>query len=359
MKVLAIVPYLKDTAPGQRFRIEQWKPLLEKNGISISYASFEDNFLKAVLYQHGKVLEKASLVVRAFGRRWALLKEIKSYDLIYLYRAAALIGPAWIERSIANKGVPIVYDFDDAIFKLHTSLSNHLFGFLKFPGKTAEICSLSKHVIVGNSYLENFVLQHNPNVTVIPTTIDTERHKVRSFPINARKLVIGWTGSHTTLPYLNVLRNVLPELSRRCQFSFHVIGVSAYQIPAVQIISQPWRLESEIQDLHKFDIGVMPMPDDEWSRGKCGLKVLQYMALGIPAVCSPVGVNTEIVQDGQNGFLARDSSEWLEKLALLLNDGNLRIRLGKAGRETVEKFYSAQVWMPKIKEIFESVAGKS
>lgn len=356
MKVLAVVPYLYDTSPGQRFRIEQWEPILRAWGIEITYAPFESEALGKILYQKGHVPAKLRAVISNLNRRRQEVKSAADYDLVYVFREAALLGPPWFERQIAESGVPIVFDFDDAVFVRYKSPANGYLSYLKFPGKTAEICRLAAHVMAGNEFLADYARAYNQNVTVVPTTIDTQAYQVVEKPSDPPSITIGWSGSYSTVQHLDTIRDVLQELARSEKFRLRVIGASHYDLPGVDVAAVPWRSETEIEDLGTIDIGMMPLPDERWTRGKCGLKALQYMALGIPTICSPVGVNSTIIQDGQNGLLARDPSEWVAKLKLLLHSPELRRELGQKGRQTVERGYSAKVIAPKVLEIFRSVS---
>lgn len=231
---------------------------------------------------------------------------------------------------------------------------------MKCFGKAATICRLSAQVIVGNRYLAGYARRHNENVTVVPSTIDTgiyaPRHDGRD---DGRVVSIGWTGSHSTVQHLDTLRGALTRLKQHCEFRLRVIGAPSYRLDGVETIAQPWCAESEVRDLHNFDIGIMPLPDDNWNRGKCGMKLLQYMGAGVPAVGSPVGMNAEIIRDGVNGFLASTEEEWVEKLSALVRDHRLRRSLGEVGRQTVEERYSTRVWAPKVGEILESAAASA
>jgi glycosyltransferase involved in cell wall biosynthesis len=250
----------------------------------------------------------------------------------------------------------MIFDFDDAVFVSYKSPSNGYLSYLKFPGKTATICRLSAHIMAGNPYLAEYARQYNPqNVTVIPTTIDTDKyHYLENKPTNDIP-VIGWSGSHSTVQHLDTLRETLQDLAKQARFRLRVIGTPNYKIEGVDVEAMPWRSETETKDLEPIDIGVMPLPDDQWSKGKCGLKALQYMALGVPTMCSPVGVNSDIIQDGANGFLASTKEEWVEKLKRLIDSAELRRALGSAGRRTVEEKYSARVQAPRVFEILTSV----
>lgn len=355
MRVLALMPAIYDTSPSQRYRLEQWEPLLRERGVEITYEPFEDEELHALLYQPGMLRQKLRLVTGGLSRRHALIRRVRDYDLVYILREAALLGPPVFEKLIHQRRVPIVFDFDDAIFVSYRSPSNGYFSYLKFASKTKTICRIASHVMVGNPYLAQYARQVNDRVTVIPTTIDTEKYQVTPPKNPSGPPVIGWTGSHSTVQHLDTLRGALKKLAQRESFRLRVIGTPAYECPPVDVEAIRWRAETEVKDLSVIDIGVMPLPDDRWSKGKCGLKALQFMAAGIPTVCSPVGVNTDIIQDDQNGFIAGTEDQWVEKLTQLLRSHELRQRLGQAGRETVERKYSAITQTPRVYEIFKSV----
>jgi glycosyltransferase involved in cell wall biosynthesis len=353
MRVLAIVPSLYDTSPGQRYRLEQWEPLLNRNGVEIEYAPFETEELRSVLYSAGNFGAKLAAVAKGVSKRAEEIRNLEGFDLVYVFREAALLGPAWFEYKIARKGKPMVFDFDDAVFVPYRSPSNGYLSYLKFPGKTASICRRSAHVMAGNQFLADYALKFNDKVTIIPTTIDTEKYLVRE---KAEKdvLTIGWSGSHSTAQHLDTARSVLQKLAKSEKFKLRVIGLPKYELDGVDVEAMPWRSETEVEDLSAIDIGIMPLPDDKWSKGKCGLKALQYMALGIPTICSPVGVNSKIISDGENGFIADGEVEWTDKLTLLLHSPELRRELGIRGRKTVEEEYSAKAQAPRVLEVFES-----
>ena len=356
MRVLAIVPSVYDTSPGQRFRLEQWEPLLRERGVEITYAPFENDELHSVLYQTGKMPQKLAQVMKAFARRWASINSASDYDLCYIFREAALLGPPIFERLLAKKRIPVVFDFDDAIFVSYRSPSNGYLSYLKFAGKAKTICRISSHVMAGNPYLAEYASQYNQNVTVIPTTIDTEKYPALNRSNSSSAVpVIGWTGSFSTVQHLDTLRGALRKLARTDHFRLRVIGTPQYELKGVEVEAMPWRSETEIDDLQPIDIGIMPLPDDAWSKGKCGLKALQFMALGIPVVCSPIGVNTVIVQDGENGFIAATEEEWIQKLRQLLQSAQLRNRLGQSGRAAVAQTYSARAQAPRVYEIFRGL----
>lgn len=354
MRILAIVQSVYDTNPSQRYRIEQWEPLLGERGVGITYKPFESDALHEVLYKPGRMPEKMKLVAEALVRRTRDVRGARGFDLVYVLREAALLGPPVFERWLAQTGVPFVFDFDDAVFERYVSPSNGYLSYLKFPGKTRAICRMAAHVMAGNDYLADYAREVNERVTLIPTTVDTEKYTVEPRAPNDVP-IIGWSGSHSTATHLSTIKGALRRLAERERFRLRVVGAPDFQMEGVEVEAMPWRSATEVEDLRPFDVGVMPLPDDKWSRGKCGMKALQYMGLAIPAVCSPVGVNSEIIRDGENGLLAASDDEWVEKLSMLLRSAGERARLGRAGRETIEARYSAAVQAPRVYEVFESV----
>ena len=211
MRVLALMPSIYDTSPGQRYRLEQWEPLLRERGVDITYEPFESHELHASIYQPGQMAQKLKLVSQAVRRRLSLLRKIKDYDAVYIFREAALLGPPVFERLVYQSGVPYVFDFDDAIFVSYKSPSNGYLSYLKFAGKAKTSCRLAAHVMVGNSYLAEYARQVNDNVTIIPTTIDTEKYASLSYDNAPGPIVIGWTGSYSTVQHLDTLRETLKE----------------------------------------------------------------------------------------------------------------------------------------------------
>ena len=304
--------------------------------------SFWDDVAWTVLYRPGHSLAKARGLVKGFWRRATALFRLHRYDFVFIHREASPIGPPVLEWLIAKAfRKKIIYDFDDAIWLPNTSAANRVAKWLKWHRKVGSVCRWSHRVSCGNAYLADYARAFNPSVIINPTTIDTEQLHNRVEASNDR-LVVGWTGTHSTLQYLEPLIPILLNLERSFDFEFWVISNQAPKLPLRGFRFLPWRRTSEVADLSHFDIGVMPLADDAWGRGKCGFKALQYMALGISAVISPVGVNAEIVEDGLDGFLCRTPDEWEKTITQLLNNEALRVRAGKAARQKVVRRYSVQ-----------------
>lgn len=358
LSLCAWVPYPLDSVPSQRFRIEQWKPYLESDGISVDLQPFADPELLRVLHQPGHLPAKAFRMLTAFAGRALEAVRLGGYDAVLVHRAASLAGPAFLERLAALRR-PLIFDFDDAIYRLHSSVANRWTSRLKFPGKTATLCRISRRVVVGNEYLGDYARQFNRNVTVIPTSIDTDAYRPETRALSERPLVLGWSGSSTSQTYLEMFVPVLRQLLDGLSLELVIVSDREPILPGVRYRWVPWSRAREAADLAEFDIGIMPMPDDAWARGKCSLKALQYMGMGVPAVCSAVGSNVDVVQHGHNGFLATTPEEWVASISALTRDPALRRRIGEAGRRTVEDRYSMRAAAALFADVVRGAASKS
>lgn len=292
------------------------------------------------------------LIITIFNRIRQLFY-VPCADIVFIQRELLEIFPNYLERIVAKLNAAIVYDFDDAIYKEFRRKKGGLMTRLVDSSKTMENIKLGKCVIAGNTYLADYARQFNSNVFVIPTPVDIfpqiKQH-------GSHRVTIGWIGSSVNLLYLDLLQNVFLELKKKFDFLLRVVSNKDYHSPNVEVVNKKWRLEDEIDDLLSFDIGIMPLLDNEYTRGKCGFKILQYMAAGVPVVCSPVGINQEIVIDRVNGYTAHSPAEWIEKLSILIQDVDLRQRLGREGRKTVEQRFSRQVLFPNFLAALQSAA---
>jgi glycosyltransferase involved in cell wall biosynthesis len=340
-KMFIIAPYPKDAAPSQRFRFEQYLKIFEQQGFKIYFHSFLSERTWKRIYKDGNSFQKALGFFGAFLRRWLLLFKIPMADVVFIHREAAQMGPPifeWIIAKVLRK--KYIYDFDDAIWLPNYSESNARYHRLKAYWKVNYCMKWAGTVIAGNDYLADYAKRFNANVVIIPTTIDTENYHNQTIDYADSNLSIGWTGSHTTMQYLPSLVPILKELEERYTFEFIVISNQKPDFDLKSLRYIPWKKESEIEDLLKIKIGVMPLAPDRWSNGKCGFKALQYMSLGIPTILSPVGVNSVIVQDEINGFFASSPNEWKQHLEQLLVSRELREKVGKAGQEVIVNRYS-------------------
>jgi len=351
MRVLFLIPHPLEGASG-RYRVLQYLPWLDRAGMTSVVRPFMSPALYRLLYQPGHVVTKFGMAAEALFRRVADIVRSSRVDVAVVHREALPLGTALLERLVAHLCSRMIFDFDDAIYLNRPSHVNSWTRLLRSGRKTASIVALSSHVIVGNRTLEAYVKQFHSRVSVIPTPIDTHWYTCRTAPTNSKRLVIGWIGSHSTAVYLELLQDVLDTILRRYpHVEVRVVGAGRPPLRLPRLRSVPWDLEREVEELHGFDIGLMPMPDDEWARGKCGFKALLYMSAGIPVVASPVGVNSEIVRDGVNGFLAMDRTVWLRRLSELIEDHTRRAQMGQVGRTIVEAEYSLEVSAPKFLRI--------
>jgi glycosyltransferase involved in cell wall biosynthesis len=349
IRVLALSPIPEEGA-GCRFRVAQYVPYLREAGFDVTISPFYTREFFKLVYKPGHHLRKAVTFLGLAVRRAVEMLRVNQYDLVLLYREAIPLGPPVIEGLIARAGIPIVYDFDDAIFLPAVSEANKAFGFLKRPGRVADVLRLSTRVMVGNEFLAAYARRHSRAVTVIPTAVDTTRFVPRSDPTPmGRDPIVGWIGSPTTFPYLEELAPVLRDVAERHAFTLKVSGAGKpVRFPGVNVQEVPWSMADEVALFNTCDAGVYPLTDDEWSKGKCGFKAIQCMACGVPVVAAAVGVNREIIVDGVNGFLASTPAEWVDKLGRLLSDAALRARMARAGRMTIEERYSLRVTAPQV-----------
>jgi glycosyltransferase involved in cell wall biosynthesis len=343
MKILFVVPYPTGKAPSQRFRFEQYYRLLESKGIHFDIKPFLSEAVWEILYKPGKFHLKAFGIFSGLLKRFVLLFNLKSFDYIFIHREATPIGPAFFEfiaaRLLRKK---IIYDFDDAIWIPNYSEANSFFSFLKGYKNVKHICGYAAKVSCGNAYLCEFARNYNAHVVYNPTTIDTHTYHNRINEHKQEKPVIGWTGSHSTIRYIGEILPVLRKLEKEFDFTFKVISDLKPDIELQSLEYCKWNKTTEIEDLVTFNIGIMPLKDDKWANGKCGFKALQYMALGIPALVSPVGVNSRIVDHGINGYVCHSDDDWETALRELLADRQRLIEMGKRTREKIEQHFSVQ-----------------
>ena len=351
LRLLVFASKPQGLAPGQRFRLEQWAPrTAARHGIELEFSAFESPRLTELLYQPGHKPEKAAWVLYDFARRLAHVASSRLYDAVVVFREIALIGPAIYERALSAARIPMFFDFDDAIWQhsLQTSKANGIFSRLHFYGKTGTICRLSRAVLAGNEYLASYARQHNDNVFVVPTSIELDRYPVQPElpePSSSQPFVVAWSGSLHTLQHFEYAREPLERLAQQRRLTVKVICNKPPERPisGAENVFVPWSEAGEAEAVGSAHVGIMPLPDNDFTRGKCGLKALQFMATGRPVVVSPVGMNSDLVRSGENGFLASTTEEWVDALAKLAASTDLRRRLGAAARATIEQHYSAEV----------------
>lgn len=343
-KILFIAAHRIGRSPSQRFRFEQYFDYLNAHGFQCDFEyliSAEDD---KAFYSPGNVFKKGLIFLKFWRKRYQDTVKARNYDIVFIQREAFMTGSVYFEKRFKKSGAKMVFDFDDSIWLPNVSEANKTFAFLKNAEKTSELIAMSDLIFAGNEYLADYARQYNKNVAIVPTTIDTNDYKPEKGPRDPNIVTIGWSGSITTIQHFKYAIPFLEKIKDKYgdRVRIKVIGDGNYVNERLGIKGIAWTKERELIELNSFDIGIMPLPDDLWAKGKCGLKGLQYMALEIPTIMSPVGVNSDIIKDGVNGFLASADNEWVARTSLLIEDAELRSKVGKAGRQTVIDHYSIE-----------------
>lgn len=354
MEVAAFTRHGREAA-STRQRLLQYLPALRDAGINVRFeALLGDDYVRGLA--EGGSFSRLD-IAKSFLKRARFLLSGPRADIVWVYAELFPYLPGWFERLALSRSKAVVYDFDDAFFHTYDASPNPLVRRL-LGRKLEPLLRRASACCCGNGYLQDYASRFCRRTIILPTVVDAEAYKPRpSGPDAGRPLVIGWIGSPTTWRYVQPILPVLAMLARDRGIRVHVVGagVRAEQasFPGLQLID--WAEHREVADVQAMDIGIMPVPDEIWARGKSGYKLIQYMACGMPVVASPVGVNREIVTHGETGFHASTLEDWHKYLNLLLDDAALRLRMGSAGRKLVLQHYSLQAHAPRLIELFRSV----
>jgi glycosyltransferase involved in cell wall biosynthesis len=345
---------------SSRYRIYQFLPLLKQWGFECEVRPFSTPRLFKAIREGGSWLAKLLPTLSCTFRRAFDIRQAADFDLVVIHREAFPFFAPFAERMVLHRQPKVVFGLDDAIYVGHDHKMykySWLYKF-KYGSGLNEVLERSQLVMAGSQTIAEHVLQYNPRVVVIPTVVDLDKYPYKLPEENADGVItVGWYGSDSTSPYL---RHLLPGLLRLADANpgrvrFRFFGDHRLDIPLPSTEISPFRLETEIQDLQSIDIGIMPLPDTEWTRAKCAFKAIQYMALGIPAVVSPIGMSGDLVRNDFNGLHANDAEEWFSQLHRLVNDLQLRRRLATAGRRTIEDYYSLRKWGPYFADCLRAV----
>jgi glycosyltransferase involved in cell wall biosynthesis len=346
--------------PSCRFRIYQFVPYLERAGFACDVRPFTTKALYHAIRGRGRYSTKAIETLRCTARRLGDIIESSRYDLIVIHREAFPFFTPLIEELVLSRHSKVIFGFDDAIYEGHGKTSNlphpWLYRF-KYGSGINQVLKRCALVTPGSNTLAEYARRFNPHVTVVPTVIDIEQYIFREEPENVKPVVVGWFGSRSTSQYLTVVEPALKRLANAFpgEVGFCFYGDSEYQSALPNSAVIPFSVQTEVEELGKIHIGLMPLPDNPWTRGKCSLKALQYMARGVPVITSPVGMAADVVQHGVNGYLARNEQEWFQCLDLLVHSSALRRQFAIQGRKTVERSYSLQTWGPRLASLFNEV----
>lgn len=350
MNVLLLSKY-GHLGASSRLRSYQFLPFLESRGINITVSPLlGDDYVARLYWSKTSV----TVIISAYLKRITSLLLARRFDLIWFEKELLPWLPAWFELNFLPHRIPLVVDYDDAIF--HNYDQNRLGIVRAFLGqKIDRIMKRADIVIVGNDYLSERAFSAGARrVEYLPTVIDMERYEVIPAVIQ-KPVTVGWIGTPWSLRYLSLIEPVMTQISSAGLARFVVVGANEKQIGNLPVEVRPWSEGTEVSEIQQFDIGIMPLPDEPFERGKCGYKLIQYMACGVPVVASPVGVNLTLVRDGVDGFHAAELANWHEALHRLCVDASLRHRMGASGRARVEVEYSLDVAAPRLEAMLRSV----
>ncbi|HKS27257.1 MAG TPA: glycosyltransferase family 4 protein [Pyrinomonadaceae bacterium] len=357
MKVAAIVPYHTGFCAGQRFRIELWAKHLTGRGIEVEYYPFASPSLTGRLYNQGQTLQKGREMLRCYVEQLSRVLRASRPDAIYIYREAALIGPAWIERLTRRWKAPIIYDIDEPLFVPYVSPSNGRLNMLKFFSKVNTLLEMSDHVLAVNKAIGDYAERFAKQVSIVPMAVDTERYS----PAPRKELVpprIGWVGTFTNQPNVELVTEPLRRLRESHGTILRVIADEPMTLPGVEVEFIPWAYDIEVPRLQECQIGIVPVKESVWSPWKFFFKLIQYMSLGMPVVATATGSNKEIIRDGENGFLADSDDEWYARLKTLLENPELRLEMGRAARRTAEEQFSLSRQIDFIEGVFQGSSAR-
>jgi glycosyltransferase involved in cell wall biosynthesis len=359
-RVAAFVPNILGISPGQRHRIEAWSPGLERAGWAVDFYPFEDERLHSVIYSPGHWLEKSVGLLRCYARQARQVLNRPPCDVVLVFREAALVGPAVLERLLRRWGAPILYDIDDPVFVPYTSPTSGYWSLLKCARKTHALFKMSHTVVAINRLIGDYAARFNEAVTIVPNFVDTDHYRPRGHDAAraGRPARLVWMGSRSTIGNLASLGEPLRRLQNEGHAPPRVVSVGEPRLPGVALEVRSWTPTTEVSELQDCDIGLVPVPDSPWNRWKFFLKTIQFMAVGLPVVAQRMGSNPEVVEDGVSGFVVETSEQWYRCLKMLLLDENLRLRMGKAAREVVERHYSRATQLPRVIELFERMPKK-
>jgi glycosyltransferase involved in cell wall biosynthesis len=355
-RVIAFTVKPRESADS-RYRILQYGALAKQNGVLIEHRSLMDSAYFRWQIKNTYLLIRTLLYPVLLALRfWQVLFEAPNYDAVWISREMAPFGPPILEQLLVRTCKRVILDVDDALHISDKASSRLIPRLLRDNGKFARVAHAFTAVICGSRNLADYYSQYSANVSVIPTAVNADQYAgITRVPSPVVR--IGWIGTPLNRHHVEILRPALTQLARERQFELILVGLNQpldWRLPAIRYIE--WNLPQELSFFAHFDIGVMPLEDSAFARGKCAFKLIQYMAAGLPVVASPVGANCEVLQDGTNGFLARTDEDWTSRLRQLIDDAGLRERMGANGRAVVRKSYSAQSLWPVYSRILTGIA---
>ncbi len=357
-RILIICPYPVGVAAGQRLKYEQYISDWENNGYNVDISPFMRLPMWNIVHKKGYALKKIFFTIEGILVRVRDIFRLHNYDLVYIHMYVTPLGTSFFERLYRLLSRRIVFDLEDNRFLGANNEKFHIAQFFRSIDKTRFLVGHADHVITSSPSLNDYCLQFNKkkSCTYISSSVNTSRFRPANSYSNDKKITIGWTGTFSSRPYLDLLRTVFIELKKQRDFKLLVIGNFEYSFPEMDIEVIQWSLQSEVDDLQKIDIGVYPLPMDEWVLGKSGLKAIQYMSFGLPCVATDISTAKQFIRNGQNGFLVRTDDEWIAALINLIDDPQLRRKIGENARDTALQHFSSDVIRQQYRGVIDTVA---
>lgn len=358
MRLLALTRYSRLGA-SSRMRIFQYLPWLNEAGIDVEVAPFfHDEYVRGIQQLHRSPVSVAMSFLRRAG---TLMAGARGYDLLWIEKELLPWLPSSLDRLLLPALVPYVLDYDDAVFHYYDQHRSRIVRAL-LGNKHVDLIRNSALTITGNRYLQDYAIRAGgAEVEILPTVVDIRRYPPSALnaegSVGTDRPVVGWVGQRSTARFLVPLAPLFSKLASENLASFRAIGIDAAGL-GLPMDSVVWTEQTEVESIRALTIGLMPLSDDPFERGKCGYKLIQYMACGLPVVASPVGVNCQLVEHGVNGFLAETPEQWEEALRALISDQSLRARMGASGRAKVERGYTIQQTGPRLAQLLKNAASR-
>lgn len=361
LRVLFLTTYGRQGG-SSRYMVHNYIDLFREAGLECTVSPlFDDRYFGFGLLSEptglSDIVRHAGYFVGRVLQRLRALASASRFDLVVIEKQLLPYFPYGVEAILRMGLRRTVSLYDDATHVYYQQHPNRLIRWL-CRGKVARTMRASSQVVVWNEHLARYARQHSAHVSVVSTAVDPRRYRVKEYALPRAEgpVVIGWIGTPNSFPYIRTLEDAFRQLAERYDVVLHVVSSEPYASPNIRVVNRQWSIEAEIDELLEFDIGIMPLPDDEWTRGKSAAKAVQYLACALPAVCSPVGISTQLIQDGSNGFLAATPEEWSSKLAALVESSELRREMGLRGRATVEAGHTLEVIAPRLVRALQEAA---
>jgi glycosyltransferase involved in cell wall biosynthesis len=341
---------------SSRYRVHQYVPHLEALNVRCDVQPFMDDAMYGLSFAPGHTATKVWMTLKATARRLLKLAHFRDYDIVYLQRELFPFAPPLFERYLKRRSAVLFFDYDDALFIKKPSRYNPLATWFRSAEKTLELFSLVDCVVAGNDWLRDRAAERARKAVTFEVAEDTQRIPMHAPHTNSRPVTIGWLGSKSTVKYLREIEPVLQAIAKEYPgVRFQIMGGGEFSMPGVPWALSEWSLSGELEALAQFDIGLMPLPAEDWAQGKSGGKARTYMAAGVVPICSAIGYNLQLIRDGETGFLCNGLSDWKDSLVRAIEDAALRQRIAEAARKDVETRFSMTGQAQVLRRLFDEV----